>query len=100
MRFAPVKSVEQQAVLGLHRIRSAVVAERTAQPNQLRGLIAEFGLIMPKGRYPAQQHMPDMLEDAANGLPAWRAGHNGIRKRGAFSRRRHERFVEHEPAAG
>ena len=69
MRFVPVKSVEQQAVLGLHRIRSAVVTERTAQINQLRGLLAEFGLVMPKGRYPAQHHIPDILEDADNGLP-------------------------------
>jgi transposase len=70
MRFVPVKSVEQQAVLSLHRIRSAVVAERTAQINQIRGLMSEFGLIMPKGRYPAQHHIPDILEDADNGLPS------------------------------
>lgn len=69
MRFVPVKSIEQQAVLSLHRIRSAVVAERTAQINQLRGLLSEFGVIMPKGRYPAQHHLPDILEDAENGLP-------------------------------
>ena len=69
MRFVPIKSVEQQAVLSLHRIRSAVVAERTAQINQIRGLLAEFGLIMPKGRYPAQHHLPDILEDGDNGLP-------------------------------
>ncbi len=69
MRFVPVKSVEQQAVLSLHRIRSAVVAERTAQINQLRGLLSEFGLIMPKGRYPAQHAIPAILEDAENGLP-------------------------------
>ena len=69
MRFVPIKSVEQQAILCLHRIRSAVVAEHTAQINQLRGLLSEFGLIMPKGRYPAQHHIPDILEDADNGLP-------------------------------
>ena len=69
MRFVPVKSVEQQAVLSLHRIRSAVVAERTAQINQLRGLLSEFGLVMPKGRYLAQHHIPDILEDGENGLP-------------------------------
>jgi transposase len=69
MRFVAVKSVEQQAVLCLHRLRSAVVAERTAQINQMRGLLSEFGLIMPKGRYPAQHHIPDLLEDAGNGLP-------------------------------
>ena len=70
MRFVPVKSVEQQAVLILHRIRSAVVAERTAQLNQLRGLLSEFGLIIPRGRYPAQHHIPGILEDAENGLPS------------------------------
>lgn len=70
MRFVPVKSVEQQAVLCLHRLRSAVVAERTAQVNQLRGLLSEFGLVMPKGRYPAQHHIPAILEDAENGLPS------------------------------
>jgi transposase len=69
MRFVPVKSDEQQAILCLHRIRQGVVAERTAQINQIRGLLAEFGLIMPKGRYPAQHHIPDILEDAGNGLP-------------------------------
>ena len=70
MRFVPVKSAEQQAILSLHRIRQGVVAERTAQLNQIRGLMSEFGLIMPKGRYPAQHHIPDILEDAENGLPS------------------------------
>jgi transposase len=70
MRFVPVKSVDAQAVLCLHRIRSTVVAERTAQINQIRGLLSEFGLVMPKGRYPAQHHIPDILEDAENGLPS------------------------------
>ena len=69
MRFVPVKSSEQQAVLSLHRIRQGLVAERTALINQLRGLLSEFGLIMPKGRYSAQHHIPDILEDADNGLP-------------------------------
>jgi transposase len=69
MRFVPVKSSDQQAILCLHRIRQGLVAERTAQINQIRGLMAEFGLIMPKGRYCAQHHIPDLLEDAENGLP-------------------------------
>lgn len=70
MRFVPVKSAEQQAVLCLHRIRQGLVKERTAMINQLRGLLAEFGLVMPKGRYDAQRHIPRLLEDAENGLPA------------------------------
>lgn len=69
MRFVPVKSDEQQAVLSLHRIRQGLIKERTALINQLRGLLSEFGLIMPKGRYSAQRHIPGILEDAENGLP-------------------------------
>ncbi len=69
MRFVPVKSTEQQAVLCLHRIRQNQIRERTGMMNQLRGLLSEFGLVMPKGRYQGQQRIPDILEDAENGLP-------------------------------
>jgi transposase len=69
MRFVPVKSEEQQAILSLHRIRQGLVGERTALINQLRGLLSEFGLIMPKGRYSAQHDIPGILEDGDNGLP-------------------------------
>lgn len=44
MRFVPVKSVEQQAVLALHRVRQGFVRARTAQANQIRGLLGEFVL--------------------------------------------------------
>lgn len=70
MRFVPVKSEEQQAILCLHRIRQARLKERTALINPLRGLLSQFGFIMPKGRYSAQAQLPDILEDAENGLPA------------------------------
>jgi Transposase and inactivated derivatives len=70
MRFVPVKSAEQQALLCLHRIRQGLIRERTATINQLRGRLSEFGFIMPTGRYSAQQHLPGILEDAENGLPA------------------------------
>jgi len=69
MRFVPVKSDEQQAILSLHRVRQGLIKERTALINQLRGLLSEFGLIMPKGRYSAQHDIPGILEDAGNGLP-------------------------------
>lgn len=49
MRFVPVKNVEQQAVLALHRVRQGFIKARTAQANQIRGLLAEFGLIVPQG---------------------------------------------------
>jgi transposase len=49
MRFVPVKDVEQQAVLTVHRARQLLVTERTAVVNQTRGLLAEYGLIVPAG---------------------------------------------------
>lgn len=69
MRFVPIKCAEQQAITCLHRIRQVRIKERTATVNQLRGLLSEFGLIMPQGRYPAMHQIPDILEDAENGLP-------------------------------
>ena len=68
-RFVSIKSEEQQAVLCLHRIRQGAIKDRTARINRLRGLLSEFGIIMPKGRYPAQNAITDILEDAENGLP-------------------------------
>ena len=47
MRFVPVKSAEQQALLALHRVRQGFVVERTATINRLRGLMSEFGVVMP-----------------------------------------------------
>lgn len=70
MHFVPVKSAEQQAILCLHRIRQQVVGERTALINQVRGLLSEFGLIMPQGHYAAQHGIPGILEEAENGLPS------------------------------
>jgi transposase len=48
MRFVPVKSVEQQAMLTLHRVRLGFVEERTAAINRIRGLLAEFGVVLPQ----------------------------------------------------
>lgn len=69
MRFVALKTVEQQQVLALHRLRSAVVKTRTALSNQLRGLLAEFGLVIPKGLQHLRRQLPELLEDADNGLP-------------------------------
>ena len=49
MRFVPIKNVEQQAVLALHRVRQGFVRARTAQANQIRGLLGEYGLVVPQG---------------------------------------------------
>ena len=69
MRFVPVKSVEQQAVLSLHRVRQGFVKARTAQANQIRSLLGEFGLIMPAGISHVAKRVPSLLEDASNQLP-------------------------------
>jgi transposase len=69
MRFVPVKSVEQQAVLAVHRVRQGFVKARTAQANQIRGLLAEFGLIIPTGLCHISQRVPALLERAADELP-------------------------------
>lgn len=69
MRFVPVKTIDQQAVLALHRAREGFVAARTAQANQIRGLLGEFGIVMPEGIHVLKEQMPQILEDAENGLP-------------------------------
>ena len=61
--------MEQQGTLTLHRARQGFVAARTAQSNQLRGLLSEFGIVMPKGISSLKRQMPEILEDAENGLP-------------------------------
>lgn len=69
MRFVPIKNVEQQSVLALHRVRQGFVKARTAQGNQIRGLLAEFGLIVPQGMGHIASRVPELLEDASNELP-------------------------------
>ena len=49
MRFVPIKEVEQQAVLTLHRARALLVTERTALVNHIRGLLSEYGIIIAQG---------------------------------------------------
>ena len=69
MRFVPIKNIEQQAILSVHRARQGFVKARTAQANQMRGLLSEFGIVMPQGIRSIVNRMPDILEDAENGLP-------------------------------
>jgi transposase len=49
MRFVAVKTEEQQAAAGLHKVREMLVKQRTMLMNQLRGLMAEFGIVVPQG---------------------------------------------------
>ena len=65
MRFVPVKSAEQQAILSLHRVRQGFVEERTATINRVRGLLAEFGVVLPNRAAEARRGAAASLE----GLP-------------------------------
>jgi len=69
MRFVPVKTGEQQAVLSVHRARQGFVKARTAQANQIRGLLAEFGIVIAKGMGHIAKRLPEILEDGENGVP-------------------------------
>jgi len=69
MRFVPMKNDEQQAVLALHRARQGFVRARTAQANQIRRLLAEYGVIIPQGIRQIRIRLPGILEDGENDLP-------------------------------
>lgn len=66
---AALKSVEQQDLQACRRVYEHLSDQRTAVSNMIRGLLAEFGLVMPKGFASLKRQMPRMLEDAENGLP-------------------------------
>ena len=68
MRFVPIKNVEQQTILSVHRARQGFVKARTAQSNQIRGLLSEFGIVIPQGIQSIIKQMPEILEDGENGL--------------------------------
>jgi transposase len=68
MRFVAVKTVEQQDVQALHRLRAARVGERTALCNQMRGLLAEYGIVLPQGVSAVRKRIPELLEEAENAL--------------------------------
>ena len=69
MRFVPIKNGEQQSVLSLHRARQGFVKARTAQANQIRGLLGEYGIVIPQGISHIAKRLPEILEDGENDLP-------------------------------
>lgn len=70
MRFVPVKTIEQQDVQALHRVRTLVQKARTAKGNEIRGLLAEYGVIVPKGAVALRKALPRIKEAPDNGLSA------------------------------
>lgn len=69
MRFVPIKNAEQQAILSVHRARQGFVRARTAQANQIRGLLSEYGITLPQGISHVANRLPSIIEDAENDLP-------------------------------
>jgi transposase len=61
MRFVPIKGIEQQDVLLLHRVRELLMKQRTAHGNQIRGLLAEYGIVIPLGLCHLVR-LPEILE--------------------------------------
>jgi transposase len=68
MRFVPQKTVEQQDLQCLHQVRSRLVANRTQLINQIRGLLAEYGVVLPLHPGQVRRGLPAVLEDGENQL--------------------------------
>jgi transposase len=68
MRFIAVKSIEQQSMLCVHRLREGIKEDRIACINRIRGLLAEFGLVFGQGSRELRAVLGDVLEDAGNEL--------------------------------
>lgn len=69
MRFVPIKTVEQQAVLTVHRARELLVSERTAVANQIRGLLMEYGIVIAQGIQRLRRELPAVLGADNETLP-------------------------------
>ena len=68
MRFVKPKTVSQQDIQAVHRIRQELMSHRTAKANQIRGLVTEYGIVAPLGLAALRSAIPCWLEDAENGL--------------------------------
>lgn len=70
MKFVPPKTLAQQGMLCVHRLREGFKEERTACINRIRGLLAEFGLVLPQSPQVLRHHLSDLIEDASNDIAA------------------------------
>jgi transposase len=69
IRPVPVKTVNQQVLTSLHRLRSGWMLERTARLNTLRGLLRELGVFIPVGSREVVPAVWALIEDADSNLP-------------------------------
>ena len=68
MRFVGVKSVEQQDIQAIHRVREGFIKRRTAMANEIRGLLLEYGITVNRGIHNLRKLIPVILGDADNDL--------------------------------
>ncbi len=66
MYFVPIKTLEQQDIQSLHRVRERLVKQRTQLSNQIRGLLGEYGVVINKGISKLRKQIPEILEDGEN----------------------------------
>ncbi|ABO22799.1 IS110-like element ISSlo1 family transposase [Shewanella loihica] len=66
--FVKPRTLAQVDIIISHRIRERRIRVRTALTNQIRGLLSEYGIVIPKGRDPLNLALPELLEDADNSL--------------------------------
>ena len=69
VKVAPMKTVEQQGMQAVQRSRELLVHERVSLSNHLRGLLMEFGIVIPQGFASLYRQLPEILEDGENELP-------------------------------
>jgi transposase len=68
MRFVAIKTMEQQDIQAIHRIRSRLIKERTALVNQIRGLLGEYGIVVAQGISHIRKQLPEIIENTENKL--------------------------------
>jgi transposase len=68
--YVPIKTIEQQSMLCIHRLREGFQQERTACTNRIRELLSEFGLVFAQTVISLRQALPDVIEDTSNELGA------------------------------
>ncbi|MGB4971403.1 MAG: IS110 family transposase [Cyclobacteriaceae bacterium] len=68
MRFVPIKQIEHQDIQCVHRVRARLIKSRTALVNEIRGLLLEYGIAIPKSVSQLRNHIPEILESSENQL--------------------------------
>ena len=68
MRYVSVKQVEQQDTQNIHRIRERLIGNRTALVNQIRGLLQEYGVVIPRSVPKLRERLPEVIQDTTNEL--------------------------------